>query len=657
MVIITDASGNIQAPTIPENVYQGSNLANEIVFLAPLAQSNTVTITFRKPNGILIEELIMKEMTPYTSVPSEYNLSAWRYVLEDVITDLYGQVTFQIKVRNGQGTVITSVGGTFPVLRGVPSIPSSDPSTSKWQAILDYVASIQADIDNGWLEARGLLPYHEDFEYSIGASVFDKATTSIYTSLIDNNVGNPLSDATKWGKTGIYNGTDQDIQEMIDSSIATHNSSATAHQDIRNLIAGKQDQLTETQLDAVNSGINSTKVAQIETNKNNIIAINEKIPAEASSSNQVADKEWVKDNYVPISFASRLYLSKTGTDTADLVNVQPTPSATNTLVVTSTNTTFDWNTPTLTITRTLETAIQLNNTNSFAVDLYFDLSRNTELTFGAKIKVSTDNGTTWTYISSNQSFGEKAYNNGFNSEDIVVYTDLATNETYPIGTLVAIELFKKQEHNSTLTTTYYCGVEIDGANVYSFVEFNFANTRINTNQIEDGAVTYDKLGQDVKDMIADPLPSHTSADVNKVLTVDSNNDVVWDYPADEFVMFTKTNSSGTLTVTSDDWVKAMNNDKAILLVTDGTDYYVLYKVKYDAATVYFQGDGKEAQFIKNGITYSGTFANIGIELTANKVTTLSAASTDTQYPSAKCVYDLVGDIDTILQNINNGGGV
>lgn len=36
---------------------------------------------------------------------------------------------------------------------------------------------------------------------------------------------------------------------------------------------------------------------------------------------------------------------------------------------------------------------------------------------------------------------------------------------------------------------------------------------------------------------------------------------------------------------------------------------------------------------------------------SNKVTSLSSASTDTQYPSAKCVYDLVGDIETILASI------
>ena len=32
----------------------------------------------------------------------------------------------------------------------------------------------------------------------------------------------------------------------------------------------------------------------------------------------------------------------------------------------------------------------------------------------------------------------------------------------------------------------------------------------------------------------------------------------------------------------------------------------------------------------------------------NLVTSLSSNSTDTQYPSAKCVYDIIGDIETLL---------
>ena len=42
----------------------------------------------------------------------------------------------------------------------------------------------------------------------------------------------------------------------------------------------------------------------------------------------------------------------------------------------------------------------------------------------------------------------------------------------------------------------------------------------------------------------------------------------------------------------------------------------------------------------------------GKEDASNKVTSISAQSTDAQYPSAKCVYDVVGNIGTILDNIN-----
>ena len=41
----------------------------------------------------------------------------------------------------------------------------------------------------------------------------------------------------------------------------------------------------------------------------------------------------------------------------------------------------------------------------------------------------------------------------------------------------------------------------------------------------------------------------------------------------------------------------------------------------------------------------------GKEDKSNKVTSLSSSSTDTEYPSAKCVYDLVGDIETLLAAI------
>lgn len=52
------------------------------------------------------------------------------------------------------------------------------------------------------------------------------------------------------------------------------------------------------------------------------------------------------------------------------------------------------------------------------------------------------------------------------------------------------------------------------------------------------------------------------------------------------------------------------------------------------------------------ITISGGGGDVsGKEDKSNKVTSLSSSSTDTQYPSAKCVYDLIGDVESLLAAI------
>ena len=40
-----------------------------------------------------------------------------------------------------------------------------------------------------------------------------------------------------------------------------------------------------------------------------------------------------------------------------------------------------------------------------------------------------------------------------------------------------------------------------------------------------------------------------------------------------------------------------------------------------------------------------------MQTTSNLVTSINSSSTDTQYPSAKCVYDIIGNIETVLQGI------
>lgn len=62
---------------------------------------------------------------------------------------------------------------------------------------------------------------------------------------------------------------------------------------LQSAIDTKQDALSQTQLAAVNSGIDSTKVAQIATNASDIDTIEGKIPSAATAQNQLADKSYV----------------------------------------------------------------------------------------------------------------------------------------------------------------------------------------------------------------------------------------------------------------------------------------------------------------------------------------------------------------------------
>ena len=51
-----------------------------------------------------------------------------------------------------------------------------------------------------------------------------------------------------------------------------------------------------------------------------------------------------------------------------------------------------------------------------------------------------------------------------------------------------------------------------------------------------------------------------------------------------------------------------------------------------------------------------TGAVTGVQTTSNLVTSVSSSSTNAQYPSAKLFYDTIGDIESVLQTLNNGSG-
>ena len=92
---------------------------------------------------------------------------------------------------------------------------------------------------------------------------------------------------------------------------------------------------------------------------------------------------------------------------------------------------------------------------------------------------------------------------------------------------------------------------------------------------------------------------------------------------------------------NNDWEKIGNTD------IDLTGYATETWVNTQIAAIPIQGLINAA--LTNYYTKTEVDTALGNkENTSNKVTSLSAQSTDTQYPSAKCVYNIVGNIESLL---------
>lgn len=104
-------------------------------------------------------------------------------------------------------------------------------------------------------------------------------------------------------------------------------------------------------------------------------------------------------------------------------------------------------------------------------------------------------------------------------------------------------------------------------------------------------------------------------------------------------------TSGTYTFfySIDTWFLQQGGTDTAVDLTD-------YGISYTGTPV--SNDTLEVVFTAAGDTYSWVVCPVmDAQSVSNLVTSISSASTDSQYPSAKCVYDIVGDIETLLSQI------
>lgn len=146
MIFFSNAEGTINA-VVSSPVYQGSNYANEVVFVAPFVPVSVVTVSFIKPNGEYTPAALMtvKELTGIKDEKGNA-FNAWTYLVPEAYTEYSGILTAQFKVTNGN-TVLATASSSFNVQKGVPNV-TPEPPEDIYQQILSALSELKQDVEN-----------------------------------------------------------------------------------------------------------------------------------------------------------------------------------------------------------------------------------------------------------------------------------------------------------------------------------------------------------------------------------------------------------------------------------------------------------------------------------------------------------------------------
>lgn len=247
MIIVVNGNGDTKT-IIPEEINQSSNNANTIFLLAPFSKNVQVNISF------LVNEVVLPSYLMEQSESISDTLNTWKIELGSPITQYYGIVKYSFRATNTQGVVIATGRGQFKVNQGVDFQLPEQPDSQTYELILQKLSDIDADILNGWTQSMGIYPYNAKFEYNLGTIVFSE--DRFYKSLVDNNLGNDLTDETKWQRTGITN--QAEVSQWIAGSVNYHNNSEEAHPYLLNKVNGIIDGSIAIN-GTINNALNVTK--------------------------------------------------------------------------------------------------------------------------------------------------------------------------------------------------------------------------------------------------------------------------------------------------------------------------------------------------------------------------------------------------------------
>lgn len=380
------------------------------------------------------------------------------------------------------------------------------PSTSADVALF---AKADAELALDYSEETGELKVHFQKSVPEGNQVNVKVVDMLLAE-VETSSGFLVNQALGGGKTEAYDSSR--AYELGETFLYQNNFGVTVSAHSAEPFNPLHNKLMTNQIWDGLSYIDLVDIAQIVSTKFDVSKVKN---THSEAQDEVYSADYANKNFAPLAFVQPYYAHVISETSASLSKTQPEPASNNVLTKQSSNTDYDWLHPDFVFTLTLDTGVVVSKSNTLMLNLAFVLSRDANISWGAKIKVSQDEGLTWTYISTAQAYGAETYDASHgNMFSLTATFDLLTElTTYGAGTKIAIEVFKKQADATSLTTAVHCGVIIDGATINTTAQLVVANVVIDTAQLKDNSVTYAKLSLGLQKVVDDSLlkPDDTPA--------------------------------------------------------------------------------------------------------------------------------------------------
>lgn len=277
-----NATGQLIIPP-DEDVYQGSVNAAKIYFIAPVSLANSVSVGFTLPNGYVTSRITMSPVSG-TGIPGMQTIKGvtfnmWTITLGQDITAYAGNVNVQFFIANGNQTLSTFT-ANFTVQGGTMSALPTTPPTSinnVWQSFLTAYNATAARITAAEAIATTAKNTAEDAATAAeGAVTYTEQALEVADRAEDNSL------------TAIANASQAYNKAIeVEGAVTTANQNAEAAQATADEADDKAD---EAKTAATNA---QTAASSAEAAVSRVEAL---IPTEASSDNQLADKDFVNSS-------------------------------------------------------------------------------------------------------------------------------------------------------------------------------------------------------------------------------------------------------------------------------------------------------------------------------------------------------------------------